>query len=284
VSKTSDQPNIDPATVAGFGAEWSAFDQSRLTGKQYEHFFDCYFSIFPFDELPPAAEGFDLGCGSGRWALGVAPRVGTLHCIDPSIDAINVARRRLEPFPNIQLHVAAADSIPLPDKSQDFGYSLGVLHHVPNTGAALANAVAKLKVGAPFLLYLYYSLDNRPGWFRALWKATDQGRKLISRLPFPVRRLTTDAIALTIYWPMSRLAKLAEKAGLDPELLPLSSYRAASLYTLRTDALDRFGTRLEHRFSGEEIERMMVDAGLEDIRFSERPPYWVACGFRKNYD
>ncbi len=35
-----------------------------------------------------------MGCGSGRWARWVAPKVGRLHCIDPSI-AIDVARKNL---------------------------------------------------------------------------------------------------------------------------------------------------------------------------------------------
>ena len=47
---------------------------------------------------------------------------------------------------------------------------------------------------------------------------------------------------------------------------------------MRTDALDRFGTRLEQRFTRSEIGEMMTAAGLDDIRFSEREPYWVACG------
>ena len=47
---------------------------------------------------------------------------------------------------------------------------------------------------------------------------------------------------------------------------------------MRTDALDRFGTRLEHRFTRKEIEAMMKAAGLEDVRFREDEPYWVACG------
>ena len=33
-----------------------------------------------------------MGCGSGRWASLVAPRVGHLNCIDPS-SAIDVAKR-----------------------------------------------------------------------------------------------------------------------------------------------------------------------------------------------
>ena len=61
---------------------------------------------------------------------------------------------------------------------------------------------------------------------------------------------------------------------------PLSAYRSVSFYTMRTDALDRFGTRLEQRFTRRQIEQMMTAAGLEQIRFSESEPFWVACGIK----
>jgi ubiquinone/menaquinone biosynthesis C-methylase UbiE len=64
---------------------------------------------------------------------------------------------------NCEFHLASVDEIPLPDSSQDFGYSLGVLHHIPDTQLALNACVKKLKLGAPFLLYCYYRFDNRPG-------------------------------------------------------------------------------------------------------------------------
>ena len=275
-----DQRNLDPATIDGFGAEWSAFDQSALTGAEYQDFFNSYFAIFPFDQLPPGCEGFDLGCGSGRWAAGVADRVGRLHCIDPSPEALAVAERRLASRENVKFHCAAADSMPLADGSQDFGYSLGVLHHIPDTGAALADCVRKLKPGAPFLLYLYYALDGRPAWFREMWRVSDRLRRTISRLPFRTKKRLTDTLAASVYWPFARAARLAEKLGANVSNVPLAGYRRASFYTMRTDALDRFGTRLEHRFTRAEIEAMMRDAGLTDIRFSEREPYWVACGLR----
>ena len=272
--------NIDPLTVLGFGEEWASFDQSALRGEEYQQLFDCYFGIFPFDSLPSGAEGFDLGCGSGRWAAGVAPRVGTLHCIDPSERALEVARRQLANHSNVRFQLAASDSIPLPDGSQDFGYSLGVLHHIPDTRRALADCVRKLKPGAPFLVYLYYRLDGRPAWYRAIWRATDVVRKGISRLPFRARKLVTATIAALVYWPLARGARALDSVGLNTRNLPLSEYRRASFYSMRTDALDRFGTRLEQRFSRAEIEQMMSEAGLTGIRFSETPPYWTACGRR----
>ena len=168
--------------------------------------------------------------------------------------------------------------MPLPNASQDFGYSLGVLHHIPNTEEAMQRCVDKLKPGAPFLVYLYYALDNRSAWYRGLWKVSDQMRKAISRLPFGARKLVTSMLAATVYWPLATLARVGATVGLNVSKLPLSFYRNTSFYTMRTDALDRFGTRLEQRFSRPEIAGMMAACGLVDIEFLLGEPYWVACG------
>ena len=272
--------NIDRRTVDGFGEEWAAFDQRALGGDEYAGWFDAYFGIFPFATLNPDAEGFDLGCGSGRWAAGVAPKVGRLHCIDPAQKALDVARRRLNDTKNVDFHMAASDAIPLADNSQDFGYSLGVLHHIPDTARALGDAVSKLKPGAPFLVYLYYALDGRPAWFRGLWLASDSIRRGVVRLPFAARKVTTTVMAGLVYWPLARGARLAERMGMDVAGIPLSAYRHGSFYTMRTDALDRFGTKLEQRFTREQIQAMMLKAGLQNIRFSDKEPFWVACGVR----
>lgn len=277
-AQAADDENIDRETVQGFGQEWAAFDQTALTPGEHRRLFDGYFGIFPFDALPEGAEGFDLGCGSGRWAALVADRVGILHCIDPASDALEVARRRLEGHPSVRFHHASVDTMPLADASQDFGYSLGVLHHIPDTQAALHACTRKLKQGAPFLLYLYYRFDNRPTWFRAAWRSSEMFRGAISRAPFPLRKAVTNAIAASVYWPLARFARLLEKRGRSVSNLPLSAYRWRSFYSMRTDALDRFGTRLEQRFTRDEIEAMMKAAGLTDIRFSVDEPYWVACG------
>jgi SAM-dependent methyltransferase len=273
--------NIDARTVAGFGDEWSRFDQSALDEREVQYLFGQYFRVFPWEKLPEGAVGFDVGCGSGRWAKCVAPRVGLLHCVDASAEALAVARRNLAGAANCVFHHASVDSLPLADDSADFGYSLGVLHHVPDTAAGVRSCVAKLKPGAPLLLYLYYAFDNRPAWFRALWRASEVGRWAISRSPYGVRSAVSQAIAATIYYPLARLARLLEKLGRDVENFPLAPYRKYSFYSMRTDALDRFGTRLEQRFTAREIEAMMREAGLENIAFSDQMPYWCAVGYKK---
>jgi SAM-dependent methyltransferase len=270
--------NIDRRTVESFGQEWTRFDQSALSVLEREELFQKYFGIFPWHSLPPNAQGFDLGCGSGRWAALVAPRVGQLHCIDASEAALSIAQKTLGSETNCVFHHAGVDAIPLPDSSMDFGYSLGVLHHVPDTQAGIRSCVAKLKVGAPFLIYLYYALDNKPWWFRAAWKATDAARKRIADLPERQKEFVCDVTAAGIYWPLARASKVMEQVGLDVGNMPLSAYRTSSFYTMRTDARDRFGTRLEQRFTRVEIEMMMISAGLTDIRFRDDVPYWCAVG------
>jgi SAM-dependent methyltransferase len=272
--------NVEPKTVEGFGHEWSRFDQSDLHPDQAQRFFDEYFRIFPWSSISTQAVGFDLGCGSGRWAKLVAPRVGTIHCIDASAEALAVARRQLQGIHNAVFHRASVDDIPLADGSMDFGYSLGVLHHVPDTARGIQCCVAKLKSGAPFLVYLYYAFDNRPAWFRGLWRVSDAGRVLISRLSPTLRTVVADAIAACVYLPLARTAGALERAGLDVENFPLCAYRHRPFYTMRTDALDRFGTRLEQRFTRAQIRSMMESAGLVDVVVGSEFPYWCAVGRR----
>jgi SAM-dependent methyltransferase len=273
--------NVDRRTVVDFGAEWSAFDQTKLSAEELNLQFEGYFDIFPWTSLPPGARGFDAGCGSGRWAKLVAPRVGWLHCVDASAEAVGVARRNLAGHANCSVQAATIGALPFEDESMDFGYSVGVLHHLPDPEEGLRRCVAKLKPGAPFLLYLYYALDNRPLWFRALWRAAEAARRSICRWPFRVKFATTSLIATFIYLPLARIALIVERLGFGCEQIPLASYRYRSFYSMRTDALDRFGTRLEHRFRREDIVEMMTRAGLGELLFSERPPYWCAVGRRR---
>lgn len=272
--------NYDPQTVRDFGEEWSRFDQSGLPDPELQELFRAYFRIFPWEALPANAAGFDRGCGSGRWARVIAPRVGRLYCIDGSEAAIAVARRNLSGLPNCAFFVASFENLPLDPSSMDFGYCLGVLHHIANPLAGLESCVRKLKPNAPFLVYLYYALESRPLWFRALWRLSDFCRHGISRLPSRLKYTLSQLLALMVYYPLARVARVAEKLGMKVDAFPLSTYRRRSFYTMRTDALDRFGTRVEKRFTATEVRALMTRAGLERIRVSDSPPYWCAVGYR----
>jgi len=273
-----DNKNLDRATVQDFGREWQRFDQSGVNPEEMARLFAEYFAVFPWDDLPRDAVGFDAGCGSGRWAALVAPRIGHLHAVDASADALAVARHNLAGLTNVSLHEAPLDAMPLPDGSMDFGYSLGVIHHIPDPQAGLTACVKRLKPGAPMLIYIYYAFDNRPAWFLLLWRTSDLIRRALSKAPFRLKSAMAEIFAATVYWPLARMARLFEKLHCNVANWPLSAYRGLSYYIMRNDALDRFGTKLEHRMTRAQIEAMMKNAGLSDIRFSNSVPFWCAVG------
>ncbi len=272
--------NLDVATVNSFGDEWSRFDQTALSEEEARRIFDEYFAVFPWGKLPKDATGFDMGCGSGRWAKLMAPRVGHLHCIDPS-SALEVAKIALATAKNVSFHRAPVDEYPLPPDSQDFGYSLDVLHHVPDTAGAIKACVAMLKPGAPFQVYLYYAFDNRSAAFKLVWRCSDLLRRAICKLPAKLKHLLTDVLAAVLYDPLARFALLAERIGFGVAGIPLSYYRSHSFYTMRTDSRERFGTPLEQRFTRKQVGTMPEAAGLRDVRFSDRAPYWCAVGIKR---
>jgi len=279
------EENLDPRVARGFGQEWSTFrqDSDHLTQQQRQAIFDDYFRIFPWHLLPPdGGVGLDVGCGTGRWSVLVAPRVKHLHLLDPSAEALNVAKENLRGMNNVSYHLHSVAEIPQPSKSLDFAFSLGVLHHVPDTEAAIAAIADKLKPDAPFLVYLYYALDNRPLWYRLLWHVTDLARFVVSRLPHPLRLVISQIVAALIYWPLARIARLLVRRGRSASALPLSYYADKSFYVMRTDAYDRFCTRLEKRFRRSEIERMLMRAGFKNVTFSEKQPFWCAVGIKSD--
>ena len=243
-------PNLDSTTVEGFGKQWSVFDQKDLAPAEQALLFQRYFRIFPWEQLPRESIGADVGCGAGRWAALVAPHAGRLYCFDASLAAARVARENLQSLSNCAVSCASAERLPVPDGSLDFVYSLGVLHHLPDPGAAMRACVAKLKPGAPFLVYLYYALDNRPAWYRAVWRMSDLVRRAVAVLPFLLRYALTQAIAVLVYLPLARTARWLERGGrqrgsvaavqlpeseplLDPNRRPGSIRNAARAKVLR---------------------------------------------------
>ena len=275
-----EQNNIDKRVVDDFGKEWKVFNHKDMDDGLLKSAFNSYFSDFPFDDLKNS-EGFDMGCGSGRWAQFVGAKVGFLNCIDPSQEALDQAKLNMQDIPNCSLECAGVDNNSLKDSSQDFGYSLGVLHHIPDTILALQSCAQKLKSGAPFLLYLYYRFDNKPKAYYLLWKISDLLRYVICRLPFVLKFVISQLIACFIYLPLARTALLFEKLGKDVSNFPLTWYRNEPFYILRTDALDRFGTRLEQRFTKSEITQMLEGAGFENFQFSDREPFWTVLAYKK---
>jgi ubiquinone/menaquinone biosynthesis C-methylase UbiE len=63
----------------------------------------------------------DLGCGDGRFALGVAPLASSVDGLDPDDEAIVAAKRsaRKSGLGNVRFAVGAAQQLPYPEATFD---------------------------------------------------------------------------------------------------------------------------------------------------------------------
>ncbi len=77
---------------------------------------------------------------------------------------------------------------------------------------------------------------------------------------------------------------IRDEFGLDNEDYGLITGAFLATYALGQvlsgPLIDRFGTRLEQRFTRAEITAMMEAAGLERIRFNEEEAFWTAVGWK----
>jgi SAM-dependent methyltransferase len=268
--------NMDPETVQSFGDEWLQFnkfsdEEIRVVGSQY-------FDIVP-ESIYAGKYVLDVGCGTGRWSKFLNNKANAIEAIDPS-EAVVSAASLLQNNDNVRISQASAGDIPFPDNTFDFALSLGVLHHIPDTQRAMQKCVAKLKPGGHFLVYLYYSFDNRGVFYKSLFHLSSLVRHVVSSFPSPLKRFVCDLLAFSLYLPFIAIGKTVDMMGFGEwtKYIPLSYYMGKSMNIIRNDARDRFGTPLEKRFSRDEIYQMMSDCGLTDIVFSEKMPCWHALG------
>ena len=50
---------------------------------------------------------------------------------------------------------------------------------------------------------------------------------------------------------------------------------------MRNDALDRFGTKFEKRYSKKNIIKLFKETGFKILKFLVKSPYWCAIGYKK---
>lgn len=274
-----EEENIDHSVVESFGEEWKKFDSFK--DEEIDKLGKMYFDIIDKNIINKNTYGIDVGCGTGRWTKYLLDKIGFMEAIDPS-EAIYTADKLIAEKENVRFSRASTDNIPFDDETFDFGMSIGVLHHIPDTQKAMTNCVKKIKVGGYFYVYLYYNLEDRSAFFKSILFLVSLVRRLVSSLPSSLKKFVCDSIAVFVYMPVILLGRLFKKIGLKKiaAKLPLSFYQNQSFFVVRNDALDRFGTSLEQRFSRKEITEMMEKAGLSEVIISPNEPYYHAIGKR----
>jgi SAM-dependent methyltransferase len=279
MSKHNRDQNLDQEVINSFGREWAAFDYSETGNDEaLDAQFLAYSSTIDLRQFNSSSSvAADFGAGSGRWTSRLLPHFSTVYALEPSDGASKVLKKKFANEPRVKIFQETVGANSIPAESLDLAMSLGVLHHIPDTELAIKDVASRIKSGGVFLCYLYYKLENKPLIYRGLFWVSNLLRWMISRLPYRARRLIAQFIAVLIYLPLARTSKILGNRGKDVSNFPLHHYANMPFMMLQNDALDRFGTRLEHRFSKKDITKMLRNAGFDisTLKFSDLEPFWT---------
>ena len=105
----------------------------------------------------------DVACGTGDIAKLFLKQVNTssqITCVDPNKEMINIAKRKLSHFTNLNWVVAPAEQLPIADSSFDF-YTISFgLRNTKNLDKALSEAYRVLKPGGRYLCLEFSKIQN----------------------------------------------------------------------------------------------------------------------------
>lgn len=127
------------AFVAESAPRWDAL-RAELYGPLAE-------SAFLFGLAEPGWRVLDLGAGTGKLAVALAPFVGHVLGVDRDPTMLEAARRRAAGLTNVEFVEAELEELPIEDGTVDLAVLSLVLHFVPEPGEVLAEAARALRPG-----------------------------------------------------------------------------------------------------------------------------------------
>jgi len=141
-------------TRESFGLQWTTYEVLRP--EEDEATFIAKTGFHP--EQLRGKLVLDAGCGSGRYSA-VAARWGAKVISFDLGRAVNRARETVRGQGDVQIIQASVFKLPLKPKTFDYIFSIGVLHHTPNTRKAFYSLLPLLKEGGHIAIWLYKKRD-----------------------------------------------------------------------------------------------------------------------------
>ena len=258
-----------PETASGsperFGYEWRTYAEMR---PEYEEQFRRWTALLSPEDW--AGKAFlDVGCGMGRnsyWPLCYGADAGV--AIDVDAGSLASARRTLDPFPNATVRAMSAYQIDYVDRF-DIVFSIGVIHHLADPAAALAQMAKAAKPGGRVLIWVY-GLENNE------W---------VCRFFDPLRRALFSRLPIGLVHHLSLYPAALLWAGLRLGIRPIDYFRLLrrlGFRQLRSIVFDQMLPRIAHYWPRATVEQLMRGCGLDDVSLAwVNQMSWSAIGTKR---
>ena len=204
----------------------------------------------------------------GRYSLVAASRGAEMVGLDLS-NAIEAAylKSRHHPF----FHTVQGDIYNLPFRldSFDFAQSLGVIHIAPDPEAALHSIKEMVRADGKIFIYVYpdFRDENLLRYYGL--KLVNPLRKITVKLPsdilYKLLYLMLPIVLILLYYPSLFLWHMPGLRKLS-SILPYNyeQYRGRKIRDIHMNLFDRFGNPVERRYSREEIQDLISNAGFKE--------------------
>jgi SAM-dependent methyltransferase len=150
----------------------------------------------------------------------------------------------------------------------DIAFGIGVIHHLQNPQLAMKNLRRAVKPGGNVLIWVY-GRENMAAYVNFL---NPLRKVLFSRLPMPALK-SLAYLPAAVLWALLRI-------GFQPieYFRLLRTFPFAHLHHI---VLDQMLPRIANYWSRNEVERLMVAAGLENVQLAwVNEMSWSAIGRR----
>jgi len=246
------------AYAESFGDEWHRFRTVQIDSangtRESEQGFALKTGLGPTDVRGRLV--LDAGVGAGRYAEVMARWGAEVVGVDLT-RAVDAAAQNLRAWPDAHLIQADILALPFRDDTFDVTYSIGVLHHTPDTAAAFRRVAATVKKGGHLAVYVYQA----GGLMRHV---SDALRVVTTRLPRGVVYYVSWA-AVPLYY-VHRLPLIGRVMGI---LIPTIDHPRWRWRWL--DTFDWYTPHYQWKHRYPEVIRWFREAGFTDLYVADEP-------------